>query len=79
MLTIEQLSGAIRQYADIDEFEDWFSVESWNVCNWGDANQVAAVLAVESVLSRFHFADLPQNQLKDELASAIRPLAQRLW
>ena len=59
-----------------DEFEDWFSVESWNVHKWGSADLVDAVFAIEAAFSSRHFDRVAENQFRAELANAIRPFGE---
>jgi serine/threonine protein phosphatase PrpC len=58
MLDHEQFSIRMRGCADgkiaLDEFEEWFDAESWNVHQQLDQGLIDAVFQVESLLSAYN-------------------------
>ena len=60
----------------VSDFEDWFSIESWNVHQWGSADEIDLVFSIEALFSRHHFESLEETELRMELAKSIRPFAQ---
>lgn len=61
----------------VESFERWLRNASRNVHAWGTADLIDAVLAVEAVLSEFHFDGLEEENVGEELDNAIRPFVVR--
>lgn len=82
MLTIDDLNSAIHQVLDgrihLEDFERWMRRESRDVHVWGSAGIVQAVLAIEAVLSEYHFADMDEAVASAEIVAAIRPFVPSL-
>lgn len=79
MLNATQLASRIDNLVldleSIDDFEDWFRSESRDVHLWGDEGLNDFVFSVESAFSDYHFADLDESRLKEELARIASPFA----
>jgi hypothetical protein len=77
MISESQISKQIAELANsqnsVDDFEEWFRIHSRNVHSWGDRLLLEVVFSIEAVLSEYHFADLDEDLVKQELANAIRP------
>jgi len=75
MLSLDQISKKIddleHDRISLDEFEDWFSVESWNVHDHGDENLSDVVFSLESVFSRYYDGKVKREKLSQELANAL--------
>jgi hypothetical protein len=76
MINVHQLSNAISEvhadHTSLDDFERWFRRESRNM-HTASEEELAAVFAIESVLSEYRFAELDEDSVKSELVSAIFP------
>lgn len=75
MLSLKQLKKGISDYLngrrDLDELEDWFSVESWNAHIWGSPALDRAVFDIEASFSKYQFEDASEEDLRQELAGTI--------
>lgn len=75
MLNVKQLGAKVSDYLerrlDLEDLEDWFSVESWNVHKWGSPAVDRAVFDVEAVFSKYHFEGVSELELRHELAGTI--------
>jgi hypothetical protein len=82
MLNLDELYEAVSDMKDgrivFEDFERWLRRESRNVHAWGDQKLVAAVLAVESVLSEHRFAGMSESDAKKELTRIARPFGPRI-
>ena len=77
MFNLDQLRQQIDRYLagdlSLSELEDWFSIESWNVHQWGSAQEIDRVFSLESLFSKYHFENLGESSLRLELAMPIGP------
>lgn len=82
MLSLDQLSAKtealLRDQVSLDEFEDWFSVASWDIQRQDDRNLRDAVFAIEAVFSRYLDGNVSRAQLPREVSAAIRPFETRI-
>lgn len=65
----------LSQGIDLEEIEDYFSLESWNVRKWGSQADIDRVFEIEAVYSKALVEDLSDASLRKELANAIRPFS----
>ena len=77
MLSLNQLILRIPDLSagslSISEFEDWFRAESRDFHLWDDPDLKDAVFAVEGILSEYHFAEMPEGRVVEEMANTLRP------
>ena len=67
----KQIASLVPESASIFEFERWFRSESLNVHSWGSDQLIDAVFSIEAVLSEYHFADMEEPVVKQELANHL--------
>jgi hypothetical protein len=81
MFSLDELRQKIDRYLDreisLSELEDWFSIESWNVHQWGSEEEIERVFSLESLFSKYHFEELGESGFRTELAKPIRPFVHR--
>lgn len=79
MLTIPAIESKVSDVSadplSVEDFERWIRKESRNVHAWGNEDLIAAVMAVEAVLSEYRYAGMSPQNVVAELANAIRPFA----
>ena len=77
MLSIRQISNRIDDLSaereSLFDFERWFRLSSRDVHLWGSDQLIDAVFSIEAVFSEYHFADMEEPVVKQELENAIRP------
>jgi hypothetical protein len=79
MASLAQLQKRTEDFEDagidIDEFENWFRDEFRGAYSGPNNNLSAAVVAVEEVLSRYHFEGASEDSIRKELATAVYPFS----
>jgi hypothetical protein len=79
MLSLAELSRAVDGYQNGDvrlgAFEDWFRDNSRGMFAESD-EVIEACNAIESAFSRYYFEGIGEQDLRRDLAAAIRPFAQ---
>jgi len=77
MLKLDELAFQVKSFrtgqADLDQFEDWFRTNSRGAYRRRGEGLSDVVAAIEAALSRYHFEGLDESEMREELASAIRP------
>ena len=67
-----QLASYLSNEIALDQFEDWFVQNTWNVQKWGGPDLQALVFAVESELSEYSGSDLSEASLRNRLLPMVR-------
>lgn len=80
MPNIADVCDHVRQWLaggiSLREFEDWFVPETWNVHSSGDSELESLVDEIELNLSEYSDHVLNADELRREMANAIRPFDQ---
>jgi hypothetical protein len=80
MLSLDELSRRIAAYrdhsTDFADFEDWFRSNSWGSYIRRGESVSDAIASVEAALSSYEFGEIDEDELREELANAARPVAQ---
>jgi hypothetical protein len=75
MVSYSQISEELARYLngriDLDSFEDWFVVNSWNIHMANDPSAESLVFAVEESLAEYSSGHLTESQLKIELRGLL--------
>lgn len=81
MFSLTQLSEQIAAYRaariDLDAFEDWFRKHSWGSYDRSGDRVSDAIASVEAALFAYESEELNEQQLRQELEAAVRPLPSR--
>lgn len=79
MLNADQLRSQLREYLAgslaIDDFEDWFLGNGWNVHLYADADTVALAHRTEGLLLDLSANAISESVFRQELENIVRPLA----
>jgi hypothetical protein len=62
----------------LDLFREWFVPVSWDIEQTGDAEAMALAYRVDGLLGEASSAGWSDQQLREELAKAIRPVEVRV-
>ncbi len=62
------LQGALA----LEDLEEWFARNTWDVHQWGDRDVVALVHEIELRLSEHSSGHLPEKQMADELRKFVQ-------
>jgi hypothetical protein len=73
-----KIADWIQGNLSLEEFEDWFSVHTWNVYQWGSEDAVALVYQVELRLSEHSCGHLPTSQMVAEFRRFVQDYRARL-
>ncbi len=68
----EELARYLNGKLSLDDFEDWFARESWNVHKSNDLGAQRMAYAVELRLSEHSNGHLPEDELRNELDQLLR-------
>ena len=67
-----QIASYLLSEIDLDQFEDWFVQNTWNVQKWGDPYLQDLVFAVESELSEYSGSNLSEASLRNRLMPMVQ-------
>ena len=67
-----QIASYLSNEIDLDQFEDWFVQNTWNVQKWGDPYLQDLVFAVESELSEYSGSNLSEASLRNRLMPMVQ-------
>ncbi len=67
----EQLARYLNGRTDLDSFEDWFVINSWNIHLANDPNAESLVFAVEESLAEYSSGHITEAQLVAELRAIL--------
>lgn len=85
MMDLYELARQLRACAgglSIEDFEDWFDLNSWNVHQQNDQDLTDAVFRVEALHSAYADGRLSDDDFRKELArmaAAIYPFAENRY
>ena len=69
----DQISRYLSNEIGLDQFEDWFVENTWNVQKWGDPDLQDLVFHVESELSEYSGSEkLSETSLRNRLLPMVR-------
>jgi hypothetical protein len=75
MFSLSELSNRIAAYKDgrlpFSEFENWFEDNSAGAYDVPELK--AACIAVDAALAEYHFDDVCEDRLKEQLGNSVRP------
>lgn len=67
-----QLIRYLIQEISLDEFDQWFAEQSWNIHRSSDLMAQRLAYAVELRLAEYDSGHLPEKDLRDELLELVR-------
>jgi hypothetical protein len=71
MVSASQIRNELAFYLagvlPLDDFEDWFVPNTWNVQNTGSKAAEVLTFAIEELLSEYTGAHIPENKLREDL------------
>lgn len=67
----EQLAMFLDGKIDLDDFEDWFVQNTWNIHSSGSRSAEALTFAIEESLSEYSSHHLTEQELRSELQSLL--------
>jgi hypothetical protein len=75
MINYSQISEALARYLngkiDLDSFEDWFVVNSWNIHLANDPQAESLVFAIEESLAEYSSEHITELQMQAELRALL--------
>ena len=66
-----QLALALARKMSLDQFEDWFVQNTWNIHASGSKEAEVLTFAIEDLLSEYTSAHISEQALRSELEQAI--------
>lgn len=67
----EELAKFLNEKSSLDDFEDWFVVNTWNIHQAKDTEAEKLVFAVEESLAEFSSHHISETQLRQELRNIL--------
>ena len=67
----EQIASYLAKGIDLDSFEDWITLNTWNIARSADLQSRQLAFAIELRLSEHSSGHLPEEQLRDELSAIL--------
>ena len=67
-----ELAMSLAGILPLDDFEDWFVQNTWNIQNTGSKAAEVLTFAIEELLSEYTSGHIPENRLREELAQVLQ-------